>query len=141
MKTKKMNKLEEGSIFTPDFEKIFRITDCVIPVIVQNRKTKEVLLLAYTNKEALELSLKNDVVCFWSTSRKKIWLKGESSGDYLKLKEARINCEQNSLLYLVEPRTGSVCHTEENSKKRNTCFYRRLKLITNRKIILEGKSV
>ena len=141
MNAKKINQLEEGSNFTPDFEKISQMTDKVIPVVVQNCKTKKVLLLAYANKEALELSLKNGLACFWSTSRKKLWLKGESSGDYLKLKEIRVNCEQNSLLYMVTPVQKGACHTEENGKNRETCFYRKLKSITNNKIILERKSV
>ena len=63
----------------------------------------------------------------WSTSRDELWHKGASSGDWLDLVEVRVNCEQNSLLYRVRPRTGGVCHTKDaDGRARERCYYRRL---------------
>lgn len=63
----------------------------------------------------------------WSTSRNELWRKGETSGDVLDLVEVRVNCEQNALLYIVQPRKGGVCHTRDASgKTRESCYYRRL---------------
>jgi phosphoribosyl-AMP cyclohydrolase len=65
---------------------------------------------------------------FWSTSRNELWIKGKTSGDFLKLLEVRINCEQNSLLYLVEPAGKGACHTKNTAGiARSGCYYRRLK--------------
>jgi phosphoribosyl-AMP cyclohydrolase len=99
----------------------------VLPVVVQHAESKEVLILAYANRQALEYSLKNKVASFWSTSRNELWIKGATSGDVLELVEVRVNCEQNSLLYLVRPKTGSVCHTKDShGVARSSCYYRRL---------------
>lgn len=127
---------EEAKELVLDFKKLESISRSgveLLPVIAQNALTGEVLLLAYANRESLEQSLQEQKAVFWSTSRKKLWRKGSTSGDYLDLLEIRVNCEQNSLLYRVIPRTGGVCHTEEPAKKgqkkgqkRGTCFYRRL---------------
>merc|ERR1711879_88323 len=63
----------------------------------------------------------------WSTSRKELWIKGKTSGDYLDLVEVRCNCEQNSLLYLVRPRRTGACHTKDSKgRTRRSCYYRRL---------------
>ena len=63
----------------------------------------------------------------WSTSRRKLWIKGETSGDVLDLVEIRVNCEQNSLLYLVKPRRTGACHTRgPDGRTRRSCFYRAL---------------
>ena len=120
--------LEEGSQFLLDFSKLSALTDEVVPAVVQDAASGEVLLLAYVNMLALEESLKTKQAVFWSTSRRSLWVKGASSGDYLDLLEIRINCEQNSLLYLVSRRTGAACHTVDaaSGKHRSTCFYRRL---------------
>ena len=105
-------------------------------MVVQNAITGDVLLLAYGNKESIEASLKEQKAFFWSTSRNELWCKGESSGDYLDLLEIRVNCEQNSLLYRVIPRTGGVCHTQDREgKTRKSCFYRRIEREENK----EGK--
>ncbi len=122
--------LEEGKELQLDFHKLQSMSSIqteVLPVIVQHAATKEVLLLAYTNEKAMRQSLLEKRAVFWSTSRNRLWVKGESSGDYLKLVDVCVNCEQNSLLYLVLPQTGGVCHTQDaNNKRRRTCFYRRL---------------
>jgi len=114
-----------------DFSKLRRVAEkCqgVIPVVVQDWQTKEVLILAYVNEEALRETLETGVATFWSTSRNKLWRKGETSGCVLKIKEVRVNCDQNSLLYLVEkPASVGACHAQdENDTFRETCFYRKI---------------
>ena len=105
----------------------------IMPVVVQDIITKEVLILAYVNKEALAYSLANRVAAFWSTSRNELWIKGLTSGSYLKLIEIRVNCDQNSLLYLVEPVNNSgACHTKDKNGYRAGCYYRRM--LTNGKL-------
>lgn len=118
------SELEEGQQLSLDFTKLNQIAQCgqdVLPVVVQNAESKEVLILAYANELALKETLERKIAVFWSTSRKELWIKGLSSGDYLELVEVRVNCEQNSLLYLVKPRTGNSCHTG-----RSGCYYRKI---------------
>ena len=121
--------LEEGKKLLLDFEKMQRIVaqiPGVIPVAVQDINTKEVILIAYTNKEAFEKSIQTRIATFWSTSRNEVWVKGETSGNIYELKEVYVNCEQNSLLYLVNPKGGGICHTRNAKGKARNCFYRRL---------------
>ena len=126
---KSTRELEEGKNLLLDFEKLQKITAqirSVIPVAVQDINTREVILIAYTNKEAFEKSIQTRIVTFWSTSRNELWVKGETSGNIYELKEVYVNCEQNSLLYLVNPKGGGVCHTFNSKGKARNCFYRRL---------------
>ena len=95
--------------------------DGIVPVIVQDANTKEILTLAYTNKESLERALSTGNSWFWSRSRKKLWIKGEESGNTQKIKEIKVDCDSDSLIYLVEP-AGPACHTGER-----TCFHKSLK--------------
>lgn len=121
--------LEYTSCLELDFEKHKAVAagESVLPVVVQHIHTKEVLILAYVNRLAFEESLSRKIAVFWSTSRQKLWVKGDTSGDYLDLMEVRVNCEQNSLLFLVKPRQGGVCHAKNNlGDTHRTCFYRRL---------------
>lgn len=122
--------LEEGDKLSLDFGKLNKIAATnqgVLPVIVQNAKTLEVLILAYANQKALDATLETGVATFWSTSRNELWVKGATSGDALDIAGVRVNCEQNSLLYLVNPRTGAACHTKDSlGKARGTCYYRRI---------------
>jgi phosphoribosyl-AMP cyclohydrolase len=124
------NLLEEGTDLSLDFQKLGKVAACgedVVPVAVQDAETKEVLILAYVNAQALDYTVKNRVAAFWSTSRTELWIKGATSGDTLDLVEIRINCEQNSLLYLVRPRAKGACHTkDESGVPRRTCYYRKL---------------
>ncbi len=117
-----MNLIEEGSKLSLDFNKltnpIFNKKG-LVPVIVQDYESLEVLLLAYCTSETLKQSLTEKKVIFWSTSRDAIWIKGATSGDYLNLVEARVNCEQNSLLFLVRSVTGQACHTFASSHSIN----------------------
>ena len=89
----------------------------LVPVIAQQYDTKEVLMLAWMNKEAVEQTLPSHKVCYWSRSRQKLWLKGESSGHIQMLKEFRYDCDKDTILILVD-QTGPACHTN-----RPNCFY------------------
>lgn len=125
--------IEEGSVLDFDFTKLRKaVAQCqsdVGPVVAQDADTKEVLIVAYANKLALETALKEGMATFWSTSRNELWLKGKTSGDYLKLVEVRVNCEQNSLLYLVRPAGKGACHTKgKDGLPRRSCYYRSLDL-------------
>lgn len=122
-----MNSLEESEFFTPDFNKVKNIDDEVLPVVVQDSHSKEVLIVAYINRMALQKSLEQKRAVFWSTSRKELWVKGETSGDFLLLDEVRINCEQNSFLFLVTPQKAGACHTKDkNGNTRPSCYYRKI---------------
>ena len=126
-----MKELEEGSTLQLDYTKLQKIAKTgsqVVPVVVQDADSKEVLVVAYSNQEALDHSLKTGIATFWSTSRNELWIKGKTSGDTLQLVDVRVNCEQNSLLYLVRMVGGGVCHTKDaKGKTRKTCYYRSLK--------------
>lgn len=129
------SQLEEGTALALDFSKLQAIgrgEAAVIPVAVQDYETREVLIVAYANQEALEYTLTNGVAAFWSTSRNELWVKGATSGDTLALVDVRVNCEQNSLLYLVRPLGAGACHTKgEDGKARATCYYRRIDRTTS----------
>ena len=125
-----MNDLELGLTLRLDFKKLQSVIqeESVIPVVVQHAETKDVLILAYVNEKALVETIKRKIAVFWSTSRQSLWVKGESSGDYLDMKEIRVNCEQNSLLFLVLPKQSGVCHVKDkHGQTKPTCFYRRLR--------------
>jgi phosphoribosyl-AMP cyclohydrolase / phosphoribosyl-ATP pyrophosphohydrolase len=92
----------------------------LIPVIVQDAKTKAILMQAFANKEAVELTLKTKKATYWSRSRNEIWVKGETSGNTQKVISVSTDCDYDSLLYVVE-QTGPACHTGEYS-----CFYNKL---------------
>jgi len=99
----------------------------LIPVVTQDNKTKEVLILAFANKEAFEETRKSGFATYFSRSRNELWKKGMTSGDMLKIEEIRINCEQNSLLYLVTPMGKGACHAKkENKMPYKSCYYRRI---------------
>ncbi len=93
--------------------------DGLLPVVVQEINTNEVLLIAFMNREAYELTLTTGKVHFWSRSRQKLWLKGETSGDFLLLESLWVNCEENSLLLKVRLARVAACHTGHKS-----CYYR-----------------
>ena len=125
-----MNQLEEGKTLQLDFAKMARASaQCpdVIPCAVQNADTGEVILIAYVNERALKASVESRTAVFWSTSRNELWEKGKTSGEVYDLLEVLVNCEQNSLLYLVRPAGAGSCHTKgESGKARSGCYYRRL---------------
>src|ERR1700752_5241824 len=106
--------LEEGTRLTLEFDKLGRIGargQRVVPVVLQHAETGAVLFVGYANREALRETLRRREAVLWSTSRNELWHKGATSGDMLDLVEVHVNCEQNSLLYRVVPRTRSACPT------------------------------
>ena len=123
-----MNELEEGNRLSLDFGKLASVAATgarVLPAVLQDADSGEVLFIGYANEEALETSLRERIAVLWSTSRNELWRKGATSGDVLELAEIRVNCEQNSLLYLVRPTTGGACHTVSDSgSARPSCYYR-----------------
>ena len=132
------NTLEEGVALTLDFEKLLKIGDShVIPCAVQNADTQEVILVAYVNDQALAKAIETRSAGFWSTSRTELWEKGKTSGETFDLLEVRVNCEQNSLLYLVRPRHGGICHTKNEAGEPRNCYYRRLDLETGELVNLD----
>ncbi len=128
-----MKELEEGAALTLDFDKIARVATQsagVIPVAVQHADTKEVILVAYTNELAFRKSLESRSLVLWSTSRNELWEKGKTSGETFDVIEARVNCEQNSLVYIVRPRRGAICHTKNKAGQPRNCYYRRIDFTT-----------
>jgi len=124
-----MKELEEGRVLKLDFGKITKVAKVcsdVIPVAVQHVETGEVILVAYTNEKAMRITLETRTLALWSTSRNELWEKGKTSGETFELVEARVNCEQNSLLYRVRPRRGGICHTKNAAGKPRDCYYRRI---------------
>ncbi len=123
-----MNDLEEGTGLALDFDKLAKVAAVggVIPCAVQDADTREVILVAYVNEAALRASIETRSAVFWSTSRNELWEKGKTSGETFDLVEVRVNCEQNSLLYVVRPRRGGICHTKNQQGEPRNCFYRRL---------------
>lgn len=91
----------------------------LIPCIVQDVETKDVLMMAWMNAESLRLTLEQQTTWFWTRSRQKLWHKGEESGNVQELVELRYDCDADTLLALVKP-AGPACHTGNN-----TCFYRK----------------
>jgi phosphoribosyl-AMP cyclohydrolase len=130
-----MNELEEGTALHLEYDKLCKIGETnqrVVPVVLQNADSGEVLYVAYANREALHQTLELRQAVLWSTSRNELWHKGATSGDTLDLVDVRVNCEQNSLLYRVRPTRGGVCHTKDDEgRSRPTCYYRHLKSETD----------
>ena len=90
----------------------------LVPAIVQNADTKKVLMMAWMNQEAFQLTQRTGQAHFWSRSRSKLWRKGETSGNTLSVREIWIDCDGDTLLLLVDP-AGPACHTGNEG-----CFYR-----------------
>lgn len=93
----------------------------LIPAIIQDFKTKDVLMVAYMNEESLRRTLKNGKTCFWSRSRKEYWVKGQTSGHFQFVKSVFYDCDLDALLIKVR-QVGVACHTGNRS-----CFYRKIK--------------
>jgi len=93
----------------------------LIPAIIQDHKTLDILMLAYMNKESLRRTLKLGKTCFWSRSRKEYWVKGMTSGNFQFVKSLSYDCDMDAVLIRVR-QVGVACHTGNRS-----CFYRKLK--------------
>lgn len=92
----------------------------LVPAVVQDEQTKQVLMLAYMNAESLAQTMETGNATFWSRRRKKLWMKGETSGHIQRVHEIKYDCDGDTILLLVIPQ-GPACHTGEVS-----CFYRSL---------------
>lgn len=92
----------------------------LVPVIVQDAETKEVLTLAYANRESLERTASTRSSWFWSRSRNRLWMKGEESGNTQAVRRILVDCDSDAVIYLVEP-SGPACHKGER-----TCFHNEL---------------
>lgn len=106
---------EEGEVFSPKFD-----ADGLLCAVVLDFETREVLMVAFMNKEALEQTRATGKVTFWSRSRQTLWMKGETSGHVLEVVEILVDCDQDALVIYARP-AGPTCHTG-----RTSCFYRRL---------------
>ncbi len=100
----------------------FKKLNGLVPAIAQDEKTGEILMMAFMNKESWELTLKTGIAHYWSRSRNELWKKGESSGHIQKVKEIRVDCDNDTILLKVEQVGDAACHTGYRS-----CFFRLLK--------------
>lgn len=113
------NEIEHGLAFMPKFDE-----DGLIPAIVSDRASGEVLMFAFMNRQALALTIETGIAHFWSRSRNKLWRKGEESGNTLKVSEMRTDCDQDVVWLRVDVQgNGVACHTGAVS-----CFYRAIPL-------------
>ena len=92
----------------------------LVPVVTQEAKTGKVLMLAYANKEAVELTMKTKFATYWSRSRNELWKKGDTSGHVQKIKKVLVDCDNDTLLYVVD-QVGPACHTGKHS-----CFFTKI---------------
>jgi phosphoribosyl-AMP cyclohydrolase len=98
----------------------FKKGNGLIPVVVQDFESKKLLMLAYANKEAVEKTLSTGYAHYWSRSRNKLWMKGETSGHTQKIKKILVDCDYDTLLYVVDQK-GPACHTGKD-----TCFHHKI---------------
>lgn len=111
------HELEEGCAFAPKFD-----ANGLMSAVVLHVESKEVLVVAFMNREALDLTFQTQRVHFWSRSRSKIWMKGETSGNVLNVRDVLVDCDQDALVVYAEP-AGPTCHTG-----RPSCFYRKVEM-------------
>lgn len=112
-----------------DFDKL----NGLIPAIAQDYETGEVLMMAYMNRESWELTLKTGIAHYWSRSRNKLWKKGESSGNLQKVKEIRVDCDDDTILLKIDQIGKAACHTGYRS-----CFFR---IVKNNELIEDGEKI
>lgn len=110
-----------------------KTADGLLPAIVQDYQTKEVLMLAYINKEAWEKTQETGKAHYWSRSRNQLWLKGETSGHVQIIQAILVDCDDDTVIYQVEQLGGAACHTGHRS-----CFFRRLQ---GNDLAVEGEKV
>lgn len=109
--------MDASSIDEIDFEK----GGGLIPAIAQDVNTGKVLMMAYMNREALDVTLKEKKACYWSRSRKELWRKGATSGDVQIVRDVLVDCDMDAILLLVDQQGDGACHT-----KKWSCFFRRI---------------
>lgn len=111
---RKVDKLDQLDV---DFEK----SGGLVPAIAQDVVTGKVLMLAYMNRLALETTLREKRACYWSRSRQELWRKGDTSGDIQIVRDVLLDCDNDTILLLVDQKGEGACHT-----KKWTCFFRRI---------------
>ncbi len=111
----------------------FKKFNGLIPVVIQDYKTNEILMLAFMNEEAWKKTLETGKAHFFSRARNKLWMKGETSGNVQEVKEILVDCDDDSLILKVNQIGGAACHTGYQS-----CFYRRFK---NNNLEVLGKKI
>jgi phosphoribosyl-AMP cyclohydrolase len=111
-----MSDLDESNTLSPNFN-----SDGLIAAIAQDVSSRDILMLAWMNREALDKTLQTGEAWYWSRSRGQLWHKGATSGAVQKVREIRIDCDQDALILLVEQAGEGACHTG-----RKSCFYRRV---------------
>ena len=123
--------VENGLVLAPKFDE-----HGLIPAIALDHRTNEPLMVAYMNELSLKMTLALGEAVYWSRSRKEIWHKGKTSGEYQVVKEIRVDCDQDAIILKVEQLGGGCCHT-----KNPTCFYRRVDMATVAKTSASGSAV
>ncbi len=116
-----MNRQETIQITKRNLKKLKFNKDGLIPAVIQDYQSKEVLMFAYMNLESLKRTLKLGKTCFWSRSRQEFWVKGMTSGHFQFVKDVSVDCDCDCLLIRVR-QVGGACHTNKRS-----CFYRKIK--------------
>jgi len=129
-----VKQIEESRELQLQFEK----RGGILPVVVQESSTNQILMIASVNEQALHESIKQKLAAFWSTSRNELWIKGLTSGNKLHLDEILIDCDQDALIYKVTLEGDGACHTTSiTGKHRTSCFYRKLDLTSKELRFLE----
>lgn len=117
-----IKQLEEGRSLYLQFEK----RGGLLPVTVQELSSGHIIMMGSLNKEAFEKTIRTKKATFWSTSRNELWTKGETSGNYMTIKEILVDCDQDALVFQVELVQGGACHTVNRmGVHRKGCFYRK----------------
>lgn len=115
--------MPDPQTYLPDFEK----RGGLVPAVVQDASTGQVLMLGWVNREAWDRTFASGHATFWSTSRNELWEKGATSGDWLKVVEVLVDCDEDTILYRVSPLGAGACHTKNAlGTTRTSCFYRRV---------------
>lgn len=123
-----ITELEETTLINLQFEK----RGGLLPVVVQETSSGQVLMLASVNQEAFEISIQSRKATFYSTSRREIWTKGLTSRNTLLIDNILIDCDQDALVYQVTLENGGVCHTlNKAGENRKACFYRKINEFNN----------
>jgi phosphoribosyl-AMP cyclohydrolase len=114
--------MDDGTTITATSEQLAEVrfnADGLVPVIAQDVLNGDVLMMAWMNRESLDMTLSEGRMVYWSRSRQKLWRKGDTSGDHQLVREAFFDCDGDTLLFKVEQVGGGACHTGER-----TCFFR-----------------
>jgi phosphoribosyl-AMP cyclohydrolase len=116
-----------------DMELDFEKSGGLVPAIAQDAATGEVLMMAYVNAESWQATLATGIAHYWSRSRNKLWKKGESSGNVQEVREIRVDCDSDCVLFKVNQIGGAACHTGHRS-----CFYR---VVRGGELVVDGERV